>query len=311
MSGRMLIVAFQVIASSAVLWGCGGGEESSPQGAQVPAPNGESKPGMTTPEEATLESELVAPDGADEPGAAEPASVSDTIDLWTYGRLLTALVTEDGLVRYELLDEPVAEEALEAVVRFFAEAPLPGGEEERIALWCNAYNANVLLAVARERRREGFESVAKAPGFFDRRLITVAGEALTLNDLENARIRGAGDGRVHAALVRGAMGGPPLRNEPYVAERIDEQLDDQCVRWINDAAAFRMVDGEAGLSEVLEWCAGDFDAEPYGGVLGFVLAYADPGGALARYIVNADRPRWRWIPFDWRLNQAPQSGSGL
>jgi hypothetical protein len=245
--------------------------------------------------------------GADEPPpiatAPEPAPPPD-LDT-AYADVLASIVTETGLVRYERLADPAVRAKLEAVVAAFQAKEVPVETSARIALWCNAYNANVLAAALRASRMPGFTTVKDVPGFFDRAPIVVAGETLTLNDLENARLRPLGDARVHAALVCGAVSCPPLRREPFEADRLDEQLADQCRRWVNDPGKFRVIDGRLGLSEIMRWYEGDFKGPPYGNATGFVLAYAEPAGPLARLIINSEKVETTWIPYDWRLNQAP------
>jgi len=245
-----------------------------------------------------------APPPADNEPQTPPEPESEPM---TYGDLLGEIITDDGLVRYDLLDEPARKEALGAAVQRFAEAELPGADQDRLALWCNAYNVNVLSMALAESRKEGFISVLETEGFFDRRTITVAGERITLDALKNNRIRPLGDPRIHAALVCGTVSCPPLRGEPYSADRLDEQLDDQCRRWVNDPTRFRMDEGKLGLSEILNRCDEDFKVAPYGNEIGFVLAWADPSSEMTRYIVNADRPQVRWLTRDWTLNQAPIS----
>ena len=54
------------------------------------------------------------------------------------------------------------------------------------------------------------------------------GQSLTLNNLEHDIIRkDYPDPRIHFALVCAALGCPPLRDEPYLADRLNEQLDAQ------------------------------------------------------------------------------------
>ena len=257
---------------------------------------------------ATVDRRADAPESTDLGGTTRPdptvAADRPAADLESYAALLGETVTPDGLVRYRLLAEPGRRDRLEAVVGYFAEAALPPGPEQRLALWCNAYNANVLRAVVHEREQADFSSVIDVPGFFDARQITVAGEGMTLIELENLRIRPMGDPRTHGALVRGGMSCPPLRSEPYAGPRLDEQLDEQCRRWVAEPRTCRIVDDEIGLSEVMKWHSEDFQAMPFGSVPGFVLAYADPAGAVARYIVNSDHLRIRWLDYDWTVNEA-------
>lgn len=239
----------------------------------------------------------------------EPTPRTGTLDAGvdgpaTYARILAAIVTDDGLVRYRRLDDATRRSALESVVDWYARTRTPTDRAARMAFWCNAYNANVLLSALRERGKAGFESVLKVPGFFDQRPIRVGGETMTINDLENERIRPLGDTRIHAVLVCAALSCPPLRNEPFSAASLDAQLDDQCRRWVNDGTRFRVVDGKLGLSEILKWYAADFEKPPYASAIGFVLAYADDSSAIARHITGSGSPQVAWIPYDWSLNEA-------
>jgi len=323
MNPRFLPAALCLAGAILTCGGCGqteSGDAPSTRPAGAPAarvtpvaPNNDVEEAPTADEAAAGE---IAPPEPVETAAPPPASdepqtpPEPEAEPMTYGDLLVEIITDDGLVRYDLLAEPARKEALDAAVQRFAEADLPEADQERLALWCNAYNANVLAMALAESRRPGFTNLLDADGFFDRRTITVAGETLTLDALKNNRIRPMGDPRIHAALVCGTMSCPPLRDEPYIADRLDEQLDDQCRRWVNDPAMFRMDEDKLGLSEILNRCDEDFKVAPYGNEIGFVLAWADPSSEMTRYIVNADRPQVRWLAWDRTLNQAPVPPGG-
>ena len=216
--------------------------------------------------------------------------------------VLKAIVTPDGFVRYDRIQGEVLD-ALDQAVRGYAAAPRPADEAGRIALWSNAYNANVLLMAHKESRKPAFENVAKIPGFFDQRTITVAGERLTLNALENDRIRGIGDARIHAALVCAAVSCPPLRAEPFVGARLEAQLDDQARRWVDDATKNRV--GASGLevSRIFEWYGEDFVKPPYRSVADFIARHATPGTTIAERAARG--PSVTFLEYDWTLNQAP------
>jgi hypothetical protein len=279
-------------------------EEAAPTphaGASEAEPEPEREP---EPEPA---SEIRTPAPKEDALATEPPPEEPTL---TYADLLDRIVTDAGLVRYDLLAEPPLNAALDAAIERFADAGLPDDEKARLALWCNAYNANVLSMALAESGKEGFINVLEVPGFFDRREITVAGEAMTLNGLENEKIRPLKDPRTHGALVCAAMSCPPLREEPYTADRLDAQLDDQCQRWVNESSKFRLIDGRLGMSEILKWHGEDFRTPPFGNEIGFVLAYANPFSRMTGYILNTQRPQVAWIPFDWSLNQAPPPPPG-
>ncbi|MHC4947719.1 MAG: DUF547 domain-containing protein [Planctomycetota bacterium] len=222
-----------------------------------------------------------------------------------YAQLLDVAVDAEGLVRYDRLDSATWSASLDSIVAAYAKASMPEDRAARLAFLCNAYNANVLAMVVEERRAGPVESVEAVDGFFDERSITVAGQTMTLNGLENDHVRPHDDPRTHAALVCAAASCPPLRDEPYRATRLDEQLDDQSRRWVNDASKNRLDDDGLRLSRIFEWYEADFATEPYGDVVGFVRAYADAEGPFASLGVSAETPDVGYLEYDWALNAAP------
>ncbi len=61
--------------------------------------------------------------------------------------------------------------------------------------------------------------------------------------------------RIHVALVCAAISCPPLRNEPYRAEKLDAQLDDQVRQFLKSPHGFRInkKEGRVYLSSVFKW----------------------------------------------------------
>ncbi len=221
-----------------------------------------------------------------------------------YAPILKKAVTTDGLVRYDVLREEPQRRNLQWIVGEYSRADLPQPKNEKLAFLCNAYNANVLNMVVAQSAQESFKSVNDVPGFFDKLTITVAGQTMTLNQLENDHIRPLGDPRIHAALVCAAMSCPPLRGEPYTAKQLDEQLNDQSRRWINDRTKFTVNEQGLSVSMIMQWYAKDFDAKPYNGVVGFIRTLAEPTSPIGRLLSREDDPPVHFLKYDWRLNQA-------
>ena len=165
----------------------------------------------------------------------------------------------------------------------------------------------MLFQVLMERGKSGFISVDKVDGLFDERPIIVASEGLTLNKLENERIRPLKDPRIHATLVCAAMSCPVLRNEPYRPDKLDEQLDEQCSKWVNDITKNRVVDGKLQISPIFDWYGSDFEVEPYGSVMGFLRHFADPDGELGKFLKSNPNPQIEWMTYDWSLNIPPRN----
>ncbi len=179
-----------------------------------------------------------------------------------------------------------------------------------LAFWINLYNAGALRAagVAYDRNAG---SVMRVPGAFRSPWVNIDGEALSLEDIEHGKIRRFGDPRIHSALVCGSVSCPTLRHEPFVEDRIDQQLDDQMRRFVRSGGV--VVDRTSGvvyLSRVLMWYGKDFtrpDAMPnvspaWSGRLRDTIAWwleqAD------REYVWREAPRVEFLDYDWGLSCA-------
>jgi len=136
----------------------------------------------------------------------------------TLDRILDVYV-RDGMVYYAALrteraglDRYVA--SLEQAT-WVATAP----DADRRAFWINAYNALVLRTVINvypiAGKGDGYpaKSIGQIPGAFDKTKHRVAGQVLTLDEIEKTVIAGFGDVRMLIALGRGALGSGRLRSE--------------------------------------------------------------------------------------------------
>ena len=103
--------------------------------------------------------------------------------------------------------------------------------------------------------------------------------------------------------TRRGGGGPPLAAEPYVVERLDDQLARAAYRFVN-AREYNFVDSSTKrveLSRLFVWYRGDFERKA-GSLEKFLRPFAmrpDLSDALdaANFSVH-------YRPFDWRLNAA-------
>jgi hypothetical protein len=126
-----------------------------------------------------------------------------------------------------------------------------------LAFWLNLYNAGA-LAVASDAFESGVTTVLRLPGAFDAPWATIAGESLSLNDIEHGKIRRFGDPRVHGALVCGSVSCPTLRYDPF-GENLDDQLNDQVRSFLaGGGAAVDRATGTLRLSRIFLWYGGDF-----------------------------------------------------
>ena len=129
---------------------------------------------------------------------------------------------------------------------------------EALAFWLNLYNAGA-LDVAAETAGAAETTVLRIPGAFRRDWAAIAGETLSLDDIEHGKIRRFRDPRIHGALVCGSASCPTLRYEPYDGGGLNDQLETQMRSFlagggaVYDAAANRLQ-----LSRIFLWYGADF-----------------------------------------------------
>jgi hypothetical protein len=95
--------------------------------------------------------------------------------------------------------------------------------------------------------------------FSDRSRCTIAGELLSLDDIEHGKIRRFRDPRVHSALVCGSASCPTLHAVPMHGPGLHERLETAMREFLAEGCA--AVDRERGvlhLSRIFLWFAADF-----------------------------------------------------
>ncbi|MEZ4282218.1 MAG: DUF547 domain-containing protein [Myxococcota bacterium] len=134
---------------------------------------------------------------------------------------------------------------------------------------------------------------------------SIGGRDHTLDEIEHRILRPMGEPRIHAAIVCASNSCPPLRREPYRADRLDAQLDDNVGRWLADPRKGARVDRAAKtlwLSPILDWFEEDFRE----GVVPFVARHAPP--PVAEWIrEQGPALRIRHFDYDWSLNDTRAS----
>jgi len=241
--------------------------------------------------------------------------------------LLATYVDKHGNVDYATLRRRRSE--LYRIVREFDNLDpreyLPWGRNDKIAFWLNAYNMFTLRVVVDNYPIESSwvkvmlnyprNSIVHVKDAWTKKYFRVMGIEYTLREIEREiLLQRFEDPRICLALSYASMGGAMLRNEPYYPDRLDEQLDDQCRRFLADRRGFQ-IDHNARtvyLSDVFNWYKQDFIGK-YGDVRRFrdkpqpVLAYLNfaiqyISEADVRYLESQDYTV-EFRKYDWRLNE--------
>ena len=193
---------------------------------------------------------------------------------------------------------------------------------QQMAFLINAYNAYTVEKIL--TRHPGIRSIwdfGKVFGNpFKDPFFSLLGREFTLDGIEHETLRRPGtydDPRVHFAVNCASIGCPMLREEAYVADRLDAQLEEQTRRFLSDRSRNRYAGGRLEVSMIFTW----FKADWMNGYRGFdgksaplqsreqffaryaVLLADDPGH---QELIRQQKVEIRHLDYDWTLNDAPK-----
>ncbi len=140
-----------------------------------------------------------------------------------------------------------------------------------------------------------------ADGPWERKLATVEGVGLSLDDIEHRILRPIWqDPRIHYVVNCAAVGCPNLMDRAFTGARWDEMMDAAARDYVNNWRGVRFDDGELIVSKLYVWYTEDFGGSE-SAVLDHLRRYAEPGlrGRLE------DRERIDAYAYDWGLNDLP------
>ena len=175
---------------------------------------------------------------------------ADTFDHSAFDALLKKHVVK-GMVDYDAFAKAPE---FAAYLAALAKADLTKlDQNEKLALWMNAYNAYTIQLINKHKERESIRNINKSAfikghGPWREKLATVGGTAYHLDNIEHDIIRKEfKEPRIHFSLVCAAMGCPPLRSEAYTAAKQNEQLDAQAKEFLLDSPTKNRVDVAKGV----------------------------------------------------------------
>lgn len=234
-----------------------------------------------------------------------------------FARVLAAsVVGDDGLIRYANLAEGTAARAdltvyLNAVARFGPRTTPEAfpKEADRLAYHLNAYNAFMIQKWLEKGAATATadEKVGWLTWFFDR--FAMDGASISMDGLEQRLIRPTyRDARIHFALVCGALSCPPLHDEPFRGDQLDDQIADVAKRWFQAPDGLVVgSDGTVRTSAILKWYRSDFDNdEPFGSLADMFALYVPEGPRRDAAVKAAREGELRFLPYDWTIN-SPQA----
>lgn len=183
---------------------------------------------------------------------------------------------------------------------------------EKLAFWINAYNAFTLFIINKNYPVKSITDLhtgGRIIGYllgktiWDKEFIEINGSKFSLNDIEHKILRKMNEPRIHFAIVCASISCPEIRDEAYVANKLETQLEKQATKFINDPSRnkFDLKNREAEISEIFNWFEEDFgnDEEE---VLLYIAKYLPE--EITNDIIN-NLTEWdvSYMNYNWGLNE--------
>ena len=237
--------------------------------------------------------------------ALSAGAVAENTDFHeSWDALLGKYVVEsaDGLNRFDyggLKNNAEDAASLAAYIESYADLDIDSlSRDAQFAAYANAYNA---LTIQHMIGRYPVKSIRTGyiVGPWKRVKMVIDGEELSLDGIEHDVMRQEWDDpRVHYAVNCASIGCPNLQTSAWVAETLDEDLDEAARDFVNHPRGVTIRSrGGLQVSTIYKWFREDFGGNEQG-VIDHLLEYAEP--ELAEQIrANADIKKHE---YDWGLN---------
>jgi hypothetical protein len=203
--------------------------------------------------------------------------------------LLKKHVSETGKVDYAgfVKDQEQLDAYLAELAQFPVQPDWP--RNHQMAYWINAYNAFTVKLIVDHYPVQSIRDLHEGNPW-EVKWIKLGGQTYSLDNIENDILRPQyKDARIHFAVNCAARSCPPLLNKAFTANQLDQLLDQQASKFINNKRYNQITPESVKVSMIFEWYEEDF-------------------GQLIQYLnqfSKTDIPRNAKIEFatyDWALN---------
>lgn len=169
--------------------------------------------------------------------------------------------------------------------------------EEKLAFYINAYNALAIKGIIDGYSPSSFTSKIR---YFYLNKYRIAGKKINLYNFEHKVIRPLGEPRIHFALVCASHSCPKLRSEVYTAEKLDKQLNENAIDFINDQEKniFDVDKKKAKVSKIFDWFTKDFTKEM--SLQSYIAQYIQDEKVKALLLTDSFKVKHK--KYDWSLN---------
>jgi hypothetical protein len=178
-------------------------------------------------------------------------------------------------------------------------------EAQKLAFLINAYNALTVKLIVDHYPVKSIKDIGSVfSSAWKQKFFTLLGQKRDLDNIEHDMIRkNFNEPRIHFSIVCASVGCPALRAEPFVAARLESQLESSTHDFISDPSRNRYLSDSKTLeiSSIFDWYDGDF-VKKFGSLESF-LADRITDDPAQRKIIREKKAKIRYLDYDWSLNE--------
>lgn len=220
---------------------------------------------------------------------------TESFDHSLFTEVLKYSVNDEGLVDYQKIKEDNNFSEYISLISI-AEISLLD-ENEKLAFYINAYNASIIKNVIDNLP---INSPMDVEGFFKKKKFKIAGEELTLDEIEYQKVLIINSVLPHFGLVCAAKSCPELLNHAYEGKTVIPQLEQNAKKYLDDTSQNRLdrKNKILYLSELFKWF-GKYFKEEYGSLINLVTEFINDSD---KKFLEENKVEIKFLKYNWELN---------
>ncbi|MEM6515025.1 MAG: DUF547 domain-containing protein [Bacteroidota bacterium] len=213
------------------------------------------------------------------------------VDHSEWDRLLKKHVDDMGFVAYQAFKDD--KDKLDGYLKILGdlEPTEKWSVQELLAYYINLYNAATVQLIL---DNYPLKSIKDINGAFTKAFVKINNKELSLGGIENGVLRKMNEPRIHFAINCASFSCPKLLNEAFIASKIDEQLEQVTVGFINGNKN-EISKNNPKFSKIFDWYGSDFKINGKKDIIGYVNRYS-----TTRIEPNSE---YSFLEYDWSLNE--------
>lgn len=238
--------------------------------------------------------------------SAHDAQSVESIDHSAWDAFLKKYVVPDGelnRIRYSKVSQADRQALDGYLVQLQNTAISRFNRDEQLAYWINLYNAATVQLIVDNYPVESITDIKSgflSFGPWDKKLLKVEGEDITLNDIEHRILRPIWNSPLlHYTVNCASVGCPNLVTDAFTASNTWDLARSNARAYINSSRGVKIDKGKLQVSSIFIWFKTDFGGSEKS-TIAHLAEFAEPD--LARQLTGFGKIHGH--DYDWTLNEA-------